>query len=137
MYKIPKCDIWSGSVRNAGIMVANGEYIIYLDADDKYTETYLEELSNIMSDDKDWYFVDDIIFKNRQFIRRKCYVNKKGYCGTSNIIHKRSLNAYWNPKDNYAHDWNFINILKSYSKNYSVLNVYGYVVMHIPQKYDI
>ena len=38
------------SARNAGIMAAQGEYVAFLDADDLWASTYLEELINLIAD---------------------------------------------------------------------------------------
>lgn len=140
MYLIDKCKIWSGTPRNIGIKNAKGKYIIYLDADDIYDQEYLIDLSKEVAD-RDWYIVDDIVYRKTkagwETIIRPVNVNVHGQCGTSNIIHKTSLNCYWNVNDNYSHDYRFLNILKAVSEDYQKINIAGYVVCHIPNIYDL
>jgi len=129
IFVLPKQKLWTGVLRNVGISKATKKYIMYLDSDDMYTPTYLKDL-NLKN--RDWYFVDDIVWEDG-FVKRKCYMDQKFQCGTSNIIHK-DLGIKWG--DTYLHDWDFIQRLRAF-KNHKILNVAGYKVMHIPKKYDI
>lgn len=135
---IPKQKIWSGVVRNVGIERAAGDYILYLDSDDNYAPTYLAELNKaiLAFPDYDWYYVNDITFYDRRQIRR-CNIDILGKCGTSNVIHKASLDVWWDVKDNYAHDYKFIKNLKKASPQYKYLDIAGYEVNHIPGRYDM
>lgn len=132
-YKVKKQRIWSGTPRNIGIQKAKKDYIIYLDTDDMYTETYLSELNDEITDHP-WYFVDDMTWNGSNFVHRKCDPDTFTMCGTCNVIHKK-LGIWWNPKGNYAHDWDFIKMLQQF--DYKVLNIAGYKVMHIMYQYDI
>jgi len=137
-YKINRGDLWDGLPRNAGILKSTKDYILYLDADDEYRSNYLRNLADEMfQNEADWYYVDDFIYAKGGYEVRKAEINKLGHCGTSNVIHSRSLNVSWPKKGNYAHDFFFINTLKAASKNYKRLDTVGYVVQHIPNRYDL
>jgi len=132
---IPKQPIWSGKVRNEGIKEATGDYICYLDIDDAFAPGHLQGISKATNSAKDWYWTDDYVWNGKEFRHRKCNIHKVGQCGTSNLVHKKI--AYWKEKDNYAHDWNFINNLKRASSNYKYFREGKYLVCHIPGKFDI
>lgn len=139
-YSIPKQTLWSGIPRNCGINKAKGDFIIYLDTDDKYEPDYLLDLSNAIRETggKDWYFVNDLRWdkKLRTFKVNRCSI-ERGRCGTSNIIHRRELGVLWDEKGKYDHDWMFINRLLKTSSDYEVLPVAGYQVCHLPNFYDV
>jgi glycosyltransferase involved in cell wall biosynthesis len=138
VFLIERDGLWAGKPRNNGIQNAKGDYIIYLDADDEYQSDYLERLAEeIVESDKDWYAVDDLIYTDKDgYVRRVVDINRRGACGTSNIIHKPKLNVFWPVKGGYAHDFTFINSLKAASNNHKKLNSCGYIVQHIPGLYD-
>lgn len=134
LYLINKQKIWSG-VRNVGIRKADNDYVIYLDIDDFYCKDYLKNLSKeIEQEEKQWYFVDDYKMKGNSFKTDLCEM-KLGMCGTSNVIHKRKLNVFWDKSD-YKEDYVFIKKLLK-EKDYKRLNTVGYYVCHIPNKYDV
>ena len=128
----------AGIPRNGGLQQAVGEYVIYLDTDDKYREGYLKDLSAEMTD-CDWYWFDDLSFNKNTgiFDRHVCNINVQGQCGTSNVCHKLSMNAFWSEKVTYLHDWFFVNTLKQISNNYKRLNLAGYQICHVPTLLDV
>ncbi len=130
---IDKQKLWSGYVRNTGIDRAQGGYICYLDIDDCFAPEHLAEIAPLLKG-KDWYWCDDYVYNGTEFRHRKCNVDKLGQCGTSNLIHKKI--AWWEAKDGYAHDWNFLNNLKSASKNYEYIKAGRYLVCHVPGRAD-
>ena len=136
-YWVTKQPIWSGIVRNTGLDAATGEYSCYLDIDDAFGATHLEEIAKKLKG-KDWYWIDDYVWdkNNSNFRWRKCNINRVGQCGTSNLVHRTDL-ARWNEKDNYAHDWKFIANLKKASKDYEYIKAGKYLVCHIPGRFDI
>ena len=134
IFKIPKQKIWSGTVRNTGIQKSEGEYICYLDIDDAFHPAHLAEIL-VYLQDKSWYWMDDYVWNGSEFRHRKCDINRIGQCGTSNLIHKKI--AWWNEKDNYAHDWQFINNLRGASGDYEYIKAGKYLVCHVPGRTDI
>lgn len=129
--------LWGGSPRNTGIERADGDFIIYLDADDEYRSVYLEGVAIEMGNPIfDWYIVDDIVYSPGGYVRRPVKMFHSGFCGTSNLIHRPKLKARWPEKGTYAHDFVFINSLRASSGNFKKLKALGYVVQHIPGKYD-
>jgi glycosyltransferase involved in cell wall biosynthesis len=139
LFKIERESLWGGSPRNAGISKATGDYVIYLDIDDEYMSMYLKNLSEeivLKGSLKDWYYVDDYIYTPSGYALREADINKQGRCGTSNVLHKPDLGVYWPKKGTYAHDYNFINVLKAMGKRFGKLDTSGYIVQHIPGSYD-
>jgi glycosyltransferase involved in cell wall biosynthesis len=132
-YWIDKQPMWSGRPRNVGIGKAQNDIICYCDIDDHLEKDHCEKIYNNFSGD--WVWFDDLIYRQGAWIPRKCNIEKKGMCGTSNLAHKKI--ALWLEKDTYAHDWNFIYKLKRASKNYKYIGHGGYCVAHIPGRYDI
>ena len=136
--QIPKQPAFSGNVRNAGIEIATGDVITYLDADDIFGFEHLKMIADGFNG-HDWVWFNDMTLKRELFIERECNL-KLGFCGTSNIAHKRTMKARWLSENRYAYDdWNFIQALKDESDNYAKIETPAYVVCHIPYKqgYDI
>ena len=134
VFKIDKQPQWSGTVRNAGLEEAKGEYACYLDVDDAFAPDHLDGITRFSK--KDWYWFDDYVWNGKEFRHRRCNVNKPGQCGTSNLLHKRDL-ARWDERGTYAHDWRFIANLKRASTNYEYIKAGSYLVCHIPGRIDI
>lgn len=132
--KTDKCPPFSGTPRNIGLKAAKGKWMIYLDTDDMYIETYLEKLVPKLKE-KQWYWVDDIIFSDNMVKIRRCDIDTIGRCGTSNVIHRPGI--YWIEKATYGHDWMLIKEMKKKWPDYEYIDVVGYCVMHIPRKYDL
>lgn len=132
---IEKQTIWSGAVRNTGLDKCSGDYACYLDIDDAFAPDHLESIVKELGDE-DWYWTDDYVWAGGKFRHRKCSIDKAGQCGTSNLIHRPAL-ARWNTKDNYAHDWRFIQNLRRASKKYKYIRGGKYLVCHIPGRFDI
>ena len=134
IFKIPKQKLWSGRVRNTGLERSNEKYCLYLDIDDAFAPDHLESIEACI-DDKAWYWTDDYVWNGKEFRHRKCFIDKIGQCGTSNLVHKNI--ARWNEKDNYAHDWNFTNNLRSASRDYEYIKGGKYLVCHIPGRTEV
>ena len=115
--KIPKQNLWSGVPRNTGIKEATGDWIIYLDTDDMWGPEHLSIVSRGLKEGvvKDWAYFNDWYWDGEAFKERLCDINRYGKHGTSNIVHRRDLVAWWPQSKgaNYAHDRHFIAELKS------------------------
>ena len=134
-YLLPKQKKWSGNIRNTGIQKAGGDIICYLDIDDVLEKWHCEFVESRFLGN-DWIWFDDIVYlKRRGWMQRKCNVNKRGFCGTSNIAHKKV--EIWPVNGSYAHDWVAIQFLKKWSNKYKYTGHGGYKVMHVPGRYDM
>jgi len=139
LFKIKKQKMWGGRVRNTGISKAVNDWIIYLDSDDSYNKDYLKNLNNEIDNTFDWFWLDEYSWDRggKVFNVRTANVKRKGQCGTSNILHKKSLGLYWYVETRYAlDDFMFINLLKLTSKKYKKLKTVGYEVCHVPNLLD-
>lgn len=136
LFGIPKQKIWSGAVRNTGISKAQGDIITYIDTDDIIGENHLK-IIDANFDTCDWAYADHYIWNAHQekFVPYRTNIDVHGQCGTSSISHRRSLNAFW-LNNSYSHDFDFINTLKSLSKNYKKMQPTQYKVCHTPNGID-
>lgn len=120
MTHIPKQPIWSGIPRNTAIKEATGDWVIYLDTDDLWGPEHLAIVSKGLKDGrvKDWAYFNDWYWNGERFDERECDIHTYGKHGTSNIVHRRDINAWWPQSSgaNYAHDRHFINELKKSGK---------------------
>lgn len=142
VYLIKKQDYWSGVPRTFGGMMAKGEFILYLDIDDRWGVNHLSIINNQLNG-YDWVWYNDFRFdyRLRRFKENPCNINRIGQNGTSNICFKRSLNVNWD-FTGYAHDFYFNRSLKEKSKNYVKIKTPEYFVCHLPphpggRAYDI
>lgn len=128
LVSIPKQCLFSGKVREAGISIAQHEWICYLDSDDEFKEGHLQTLIDNFDNNVDWMYYDDYFsngYKREAFVRF-------GSIGTPHICHKKRVNnAIW--PDKYNHDWYFIEQL---GKNYKKIDGTGYIMHHIPNRFD-
>lgn len=137
LIEIEKQKTWSGAVRNTGISLAKGEWIVYADIDDMWGENHLQIIKDNVAE-YDWVYFDHLTYdkKTKDFITFKTNIDVFGQCGTCSIAHKRSLGAYWNDSS-YAHDFKFINTLKTLSSNYGRIPQTEYKICHVPNQFDI
>jgi len=126
--KIPKQEIFSGQVRQSGIINAVGEWVIYLDSDDYWGENHLKNIESQLID-IDWAYMDENLWNGKEW-RRKDVILQMGRAGTSSIVHKRLLKASWTGKNGYAHDFRFIEDLMKYP-NYKKIKKGEYYIMHL------
>lgn len=137
LFKIPKQKTWAGSVRNAGIFKAEGEIITFLDNDDALGVNHLQIINDNFGD-YDWVYYDHLTYSPRihDFDVFKTNVNVYGQCGTCSVSYKRSLDVYWSD-DTYRHDYVLINTLKQKSTNYGRIPQTEYMILHVPNRFDI
>lgn len=134
-YLIEHRTLWAGTPRNTGIDKAKGEIICYMDVDDYMDKNHCEFIITHFGNN-DWVWFDDWIYSSvGGWKQRKCDVNKRGFCGTSNIAHRKI--ATWPEKGGYEHDWKFVTeLIKNHSK-YQYIGKGGYRVCHVPGRMDI
>jgi glycosyltransferase involved in cell wall biosynthesis len=130
-YLIPKSKLWSGEPRQTGIEAAKGDYIVYLDIDDIFGMDHLKHISEGLNG-YDWVWFNDIRYKKqtKEWYDNPCDINISGRHGTSNICHKRTVNAKWDHVG-YAHDHYFILQLKE-NMNFAKIPGGEYYVCHLP-----
>jgi glycosyltransferase involved in cell wall biosynthesis len=107
---IPKAPLYGGENRNAGLRVATGDIISYLDADDVIGKDHLSIIMSEFSDDVDLVYYDDFLVLSPDFktLQRRIVELRYGSVGTSSISH-RPLSTSWS--DGYGHDYLFVSSL--------------------------
>ena len=136
LISIPKQPPFSGNVRNAGIEAATGDIICYLDSDDILGPDHVSTIVKYF--EGSWVWFNDMVWSRDKFIERECSL-KLGFCGTSNIAHRRDVSSRWLSVNKYGYDdWNFIQELKKESEGVKI-ETPSYIVCHIPFKrgYDV
>jgi glycosyltransferase involved in cell wall biosynthesis len=128
---ITKQTMWGGGPRNYGLKISTGEYVVYLDGDDYLNPDHLQIINENIST-YDWAWFNDLVKSNNENIERHCLINVKYQHGTSNVVHKRSLDAKWTSYGYGSDDWGLVQHLLRLSKNYGQIKTPGYVVCHIP-----
>lgn len=136
--KIDKQPLFSGNVRQQGIDIAVGEYILYLDSDDVLGEMHLDTISQALRSAKKpvWCYFDDYIVSGIKNIAKKKVRLEHGSVGTSSICHRKDLNVLWSGCDGYGHDWMFIQKLISLTKYPPKISTPYYFIHHIPKQID-
>lgn len=131
---IKKQPIWGGHCRNLGIEKAKGDYISYLDIDDYYGKEHLKKINDQLAGE-DWlYFNDRVLNRDGLEIERNTLVNQRFQCGTSNIIHKKSLVIKWGGGQ-YGHDdWSLIQQLNKFPGK--KIDTPDYIVCHSAHRFD-
>lgn len=105
---IQKQEIYSGECRNAGLRIATGEIISYLDNDDVIGKKHLEIIMEQFTDDVDLVYYDDYLVMSKDFktLQKRIVETRYGSIGTSSISHKNADWLRWG--SGYGHDHNFI-----------------------------
>lgn len=142
LIEIPKQVLHSGRIRQAGIEVARGEYIVFVDTDDFIGIDFLYYLDKAIKLKKDpdvgYYNVhrwDGPTSTTRYILKTKLEENE---IGNGMITFKRSLGANYDGYDGYRHDWRFIKgELLSKTNNVKELPPMQYFVCHIPGVIDV
>jgi glycosyltransferase involved in cell wall biosynthesis len=128
LLKVEHRSLWSNAPRNTGIDNAKGEYLIYIDSDDKWGPDHLKIINEQLTNE-DWVYFNDRAWYNGTFTERHCDVKTYSYCGTSNICHAARLGVRWE-KPGFGHDFHFIQQLLKFD-NYKRIMTPEYFVCHI------
>jgi len=138
--RIEKRPLWCPGVRNRGLVDAQGEFVVYLDIDDYWTDTHLEELSAHV-EGIEWGYFNALFYTPRLkgFHERQVNIDKCSTYGTANIVHRNIKGLYWPepPRDrsgNYDYgrqDCSFVDELKKLGKGTKIPTM-GYLVCHEP-----
>lgn len=118
LVQIPKQPLYSGEMRNAGLQIAEGEIISYLDTDDVLGPNHLQIIVEQFDLDKyDWVYYDDLMLLDSSF--KKFYLRivepRWASIGTSSISHKNLAEMSWSGLG-YGHD--FLHILRMASNGF-------------------
>jgi glycosyltransferase involved in cell wall biosynthesis len=128
--KIDRPVFFSGSPRNHGISISNGSLICYLDSDDFIGPNHVSTIYNNFSDDIDWCFYDDYIYRSKNIFKRRNVNLKEMRIGTCSICHKKDIDVKW--EDGYGHDHRFIKEMLKKGCIYKKIPVTEYFVCHVP-----
>ena len=106
--KIEKQPTYSGECRNAGMELADGDIITYLDNDDVFGKRHLEIIMEQFTDDVDLVYYDDYLVTSSDFkkLHRRYVEPRYGSIGTSSISHSNMDWLRWTT--GYGHDWIFV-----------------------------
>lgn len=140
---IAKQPKWHPAVRNCGIYNSTGEWILYLDTDDQWGPDHLSTIAEALEKTpppNGWAYFNDFAWdpRTKEWVERRCEIDKKYAFGTSNFIHRRDLNLWW-PKGTYDHDFAFGQVLKKAGPGIRLATP-AYLVCHVPtgpNKYDL
>jgi glycosyltransferase involved in cell wall biosynthesis len=108
-YLIEKQPLYGGQVRQAGVEMAIGDIICYLDHDDYFGPNHLQTISdNFNIREYDWVYYDDYLIRSADHltIQKRNVKPLQNVIGTSAIAHKRSVPVVW--EDGNTHDWELI-----------------------------
>lgn len=128
LLELPRHELFTGSVRQAGIDIAKGQILCNLDTDDVFVEHHLKNIYKTFNPELyDWAYFG----YNRQIGDNVDYVlgDTNNLC-TANVVWKKGLNVSWN-NCNGRQDNSFFNaqLITNYPKRLQIYGC-GYVVKH-------
>lgn len=135
---LPKQPIFSGMVREAGLVWATGEVITYLDADDFFGSSHLAVIASSFdhADETKWCYWNDYLYYNAKDIQlREINLVYMGI-GTSNIAHRNNMDISWLNYDGYGHDWFFVKNQLMQHETKKIFNTEYYVCHLAHMKHD-
>jgi glycosyltransferase involved in cell wall biosynthesis len=136
LHKVERRKLFSNEPRNYGISHARGEYIIYIDNDDRWGRDHLKMVNDNLGGE-DWVYFTDYQWNGSEWIERTVDVSQYGRCGTSNICHASRLDLRWKDnEDGYGHDFAFIQQLRQFD-NHKFIGPAEYFVCHIGGRYCV
>lgn len=136
LVELNKQPLFSGTVRQAGVQRCTGDWICFLDTDDRFGIGHLENMSLTLSDPNKenlkWVYFNDYVQTDKEHSQMREVVLKEKRIGTSNIAIKNKIGASWDGCDGYGHDWTFISkLIKNYPE-YAKIYGCAYYVYHLP-----
>lgn len=66
----------ASSARNHGIKCSNGNYLMFLDSDDRYHANYLSSVFREIQNDKQMVIVSFDLFKSGKYCKKECYIDE-------------------------------------------------------------
>ena len=88
LVKLPKQPLFSGNVRSAGLANATGNYIMYLDTDDMFSQKHISTVVDQMITEKlDWCYYNDYFNTDAGLVPKSVEL-EHGSIGTSSIFLK-------------------------------------------------
>ena len=134
LIQIPKQPLYSGEMRNAGLKIADGDIISYLDTDDVLGPNHLKIIVEQFDTSKwDWVYYNDLLLLDREF--KKFYLRvvepRWASIGTSSISHKNIEDITWSKSGGYGHDFLHVFKMASLGLKYKKLEKNSeYIVCH-------
>jgi glycosyltransferase involved in cell wall biosynthesis len=93
LLSIKRSELWCPGVRNVGITESRGQFIAYLDTDDKFGPNHLSKvLAGIenMPDDSQWWYHDTLWWRKGEFYIKRTDIKRCSGYGTANIVHRNN-----------------------------------------------
>jgi glycosyltransferase involved in cell wall biosynthesis len=130
---LPKHELFDGAVRQAGVDVAEGSWILYLDSDDLLSPFHLHNLAACVEDTNiDWVYFNAYWYLkelNKKVIPFSPEL-EKGKINTGCIAHKKGVNAHWNGFIGKQENWFFIEQLIKNHPNHKKIFGMGYLIQN-------
>jgi hypothetical protein len=128
LIEIHKCEMNSGLIYEAGIEMATGNIICYLEPKHSLSPDHLSKISAKFSEEfVDWIYWNTITRRNWLELK----INKKsllaGNVGTTSIAHKKSLGLSWLDCNGVDAGVKYVNKLQQYSEAYKKAYGCGYI----------
>jgi glycosyltransferase involved in cell wall biosynthesis len=135
LIKLPKQELFSGNVRDAGLRAASGDIICYLDTDDYFGNSHLSMIASNLGE-RDWVYYNDVIrFSNNKFVTKDVRL-ELGAIGTSSIAHRNLSDISWKGCDGYNHDWTLVQKLIKDHPSHGKIFGCAYYICHVPNQVD-
>jgi glycosyltransferase involved in cell wall biosynthesis len=144
MFKISKCRIWSGIPRSIGIHMGTGQYVRYIDSDDRLGPNDLSSLAEGLkaAGMPEFALCSDHVWDGWVWYERMAVQTRANGIGCSNIVVVRDHRAFWpeivyrHPSNGYDHDRQYFRHL---CQHFAPVPITGgeYYVMHVPRQYDL
>ena len=129
LVELDKQPLFSGKVRQAGVLAATGDLICYLDSDDMIGPEHLSAINDNFAGS--WVYYDDYLYDGTTRTPRGVQVSIN-CIGTSAFCHSKEINLVW--QDGYGHDWKTISVIADLNP----IKIHGpeYLVCHVPGEID-